>query len=488
MSKNTAVHNEAQRKEKRNSILITTAVILAAVLVIGLVVYSNLSTNGFITRHQVAASTDNFTVTGSMMNYFFYLNYNQSAAQFAAYGLNPNASLKSQTFQGANGSTWFDYFATMTVSYVQEILSMCEAAHENGITMEAEDYAEVDATIETMRQTAEANGYTLKNYLLSAFGAAVNEDDVRACLELNTLATKYYTAFSAELNYTEADYEAYYAEKKASYDCVDVITYTVKNSDMITVDENGNPVGNMMDATTKAQERADQIAAAKTEEEFVAAIKDHLVNTLLKSEEEAEAILKSCYQTGVTATSGNAASEWAFSAEVGDTTVVSGAASSNFDVYYLLKTPYRDDSVTRDVRHILLTTATYGDETEAKAKEVYAMWEESGFNMDTFTTLCEQYSEDPGSQTTGGIYENVAPGEMITEFNDWLFDEARKEGDTGLVKTSYGWHIMYYDGEGMPIWQKDADSALRQKAYSDIVAKYDDAITVNEKVVYSINA
>ena len=33
---------------------------------------------------------------------------------------------------------------------------------------------------------------------------------------------------------------------------------------------------------------------------------------------------------------------------------------------------------------------------------------------------------------------------MVPAFNDWCFDEARKEGDTGLVKTNYGYHVMYY--------------------------------------------
>ena len=29
-------------------------------------------------------------------------------------------------------------------------------------------------------------------------------------------------------------------------------------------------------------------------------------------------------------------------------------------------------------------------------------------------------------------------------FNDWIFDETRVTGDTGLVKTEFGYHIMYF--------------------------------------------
>ena len=36
---------------------------------------------------------------------------------------------------------------------------------------------------------------------------------------------------------------------------------------------------------------------------------------------------------------------------------------------------------------------------------------------------------------------------MVTEMNDWIFDPARKSGDTSIVKTTYGYHIVYFIGE-----------------------------------------
>ena len=35
---------------------------------------------------------------------------------------------------------------------------------------------------------------------------------------------------------------------------------------------------------------------------------------------------------------------------------------------------------------------------------------------------------------------------MVTNFNDWCFDSARTAGETGIVETEYGYHIMYYVG------------------------------------------
>ena len=35
---------------------------------------------------------------------------------------------------------------------------------------------------------------------------------------------------------------------------------------------------------------------------------------------------------------------------------------------------------------------------------------------------------------------------MVKEFEDWCFAEGRKHGDHGMVKTEFGYHIMFYVG------------------------------------------
>ena len=139
------------------------------------------------------------------------------------------------------------------------------------------------------------------------------------------------------------------------------------------------------------------------------------------------------------------------------------------------------------MRHILIGTDAY-DDAKATADEVYKAWEDAGFSLDTFETLVTEYSTDTGSVTTGGLYENVSPGEMVTEFNDWLFDTARKPGDHGIVETTYGYHIMYYVGEGEPSWVCDADEALRSNAYTAMLEENAGSIQMDADVIYSINA
>jgi head-tail adaptor len=78
---------------------------------------------------------------------------------------------------------------------------------------------------------------------------------------------------------------------------------------------------------------------------------------------------------------------------------------------------------------------------------------------------------------------------MVKEFNDWIFDEARKSGDHGIVKTTYGWHIMYYV-DGSEEWQATIKNELQteksESAIEDATAKY--KVTIDYDAINDINA
>lgn len=110
------------------------------------------------------------------------------------------------------------------------------------------------------------------------------------------------------------------------------------------------------------------------------------------------------------------------------------------------------------VRHILIAPegekdTTLNDWTEdqwtaaaAKAAEVYALWEEDP-TEEHFAALATEYTDDTGSAENGGLYEDFATNKMVEEFSDWCFDPARAAGDTGTVKTPFGYHIIYFIGQ-----------------------------------------
>lgn len=110
-----------------------------------------------------------------------------------------------------------------------------------------------------------------------------------------------------------------------------------------------------------------------------------------------------------------------------------------------------------DVRHVLITPETSGTDENGKAISTEEDWEacrqkaqalldgwRSGeATEDTFHKLAQENSKD-GNASTGGLYTGVTEGYMVAEFNDWIFDESRQYGDSDLVKTQFGYHIMYF--------------------------------------------
>ncbi len=129
------------------------------------------------------------------------------------------------------------------------------------------------------------------------------------------------------------------------------------------------------------------------------------------------------------------------------------------------------DSRYVDVRHILIQvtggttgedgTTTHTDEEwaacEAEAQAVLDAWLAGEKTEDSFAALANEKSQDPGSNTNGGLYENVYMGQMVEPFETWCFDESRQYGDYGLVKTSYGYHVMFYVGSE-PMWKTYAQT------------------------------
>ena len=150
----------------------------------------------------------------------------------------------------------------------------------------------------------------------------------------------------------------------------------------------------------------------------------------------------------------------------------------------------KDDGNYYDVRHILI--APTGGTTDEDGVIVYtdAEWEAcresaqlvlDGYlageaSEENFAKLAKQKSEDTGSASNGGLYTELTKDTNFVEsFKNWYLDESRKAGDTGLIKSEYGYHVMYFSGSKV-IWQYEAESALMTektgKMLDDAMLKY----------------
>ena len=68
---------------------------------------------------------------------------------------------------------------------------------------------------------------------------------------------------------------------------------------------------------------------------------------------------------------------------------------------------------------------------------------------------------------------------MVASFNDWIFDEARKPGDTEIIETDYGYHVMYFVGDNAEEWYAKIESTL----LSNKMQEYMTGLTENLEVV-----
>jgi peptidyl-prolyl cis-trans isomerase D len=92
-------------------------------------------------------------------------------------------------------------------------------------------------------------------------------------------------------------------------------------------------------------------------------------------------------------------------------------------------------------RHILIKVAPNADAKEdaaakAKAEDILKQIQKGA----NFADLAKKYSDDPGSKDNGGELGFARRGMMVPQFDNAIFTQ--KIGDTKIIKTQYGYHIV----------------------------------------------
>jgi len=104
---------------------------------------------------------------------------------------------------------------------------------------------------------------------------------------------------------------------------------------------------------------------------------------------------------------------------------------------------------TVDIRHILLVPQEDTEEAwaacEAEAAELLTQFlAKNDHSEPRFSELAHEHSQDSASAPRGGIYYGIQPGQLAENLDAWCFDAARSPGDTELIRTDRGWHILYF--------------------------------------------
>ena len=523
----------------------TIATAAVAFLIIGCILLSVIVNTGLVLRAKTAAKTDNFSVSGTVMSYLVYSQAQSVAYYYQQMGLNYGVSDIISSFG-------ISYFTESVLSQVKEMLVLCEYAKANGINLTAEDEADIEAYLDSIKKAAANELYSTNAYVKLMYGNGVNINDIREALELNYLAEAARKVLREKLQgqVTEELKNEYIKEHPEYFYFVDYLTYTfTAKLTAAGAEATEEEKKAYEDKKTEMKGLASALEAAKSAEEFNTLVIDYIVNTVLSesfdstweskykkncetdkclptdeelaadkaeilseltahlvelyndavTEDEAEEEeekkdetttdkeeVKTTYQKALdelrkTLTTSaeteyknvvvieyahftppaegaedktSELDKWLFAEDTaaGATKLIEkvGDTSSTYGVTFLKTASEMKDKIsTYDVGHILVKFELKDGQKEPTEEQKAAAKAEAQAILDQYLAgeLTREAFEALGKEKTddsGVIYEDVSVGQMVEPFENWAIDEARKAGDTGLVETEYGYHVMFF--------------------------------------------
>lgn len=378
----------------------------------------------------VVATLGDAELTNSQLQVFYwtqvydFLNSNDAMYAVYQYKLDYTKPFDEQVCTMYDETlTWQQYFLTQALYTWRSYQSLYDEALANDFELPEEYRTILDELESSLQKTATQNNFaTVDDMLKAEFGAGVGYSDYRYYLERYFTGNLYFNELADKLEATDEELEAYFKENEETLSKYDV----TKES------------GLMLDARKL-------LVSAETS-------KDADGKTVIT--EEAWAACQKKAQELFDGFLGGEQTEDAFSTLVQEKSDDKDTASSGGLMQYISK----GDLTTIDVRHILIKASgtedadgniTFADKeaadkAKAKAEQILQQWQENP-TQENFAALAKENSED-GNAEDGGLYENVTYGYMVASFNDWCFDESRVAGETGIVVTKYGYHVMYFVG------------------------------------------
>ncbi|MCD7788381.1 MAG: peptidyl-prolyl cis-trans isomerase [Firmicutes bacterium] len=476
---------DAKRRARRETLVMVVAVIVVLAVVAGVVfgtvfAYKTVRSTGNYLRNKVAVYSEHFEVNNAMLAYIMYDNFDSSVSTYYYYyyyyyGFDYTSALKTQYYDEDSGTTWYDYFLDAAISIAESYLVLCEAAYAEGVELEETDYLAIERCIQQIEYAASSVDYEIQDYLDELYGVGVQEDDIRDALELYYLALKYDYIIADEAKATDEEIEEYYTENESDYIFVSYKTYTFEASYDDDADDDA-----IAEAQTEASEAANALAAATTSDEFDELLTEYL-ESLETDEDDITDALEDAFVEDETEDEDEDYSVWLFDEEreLYETTVIA-EDDDTYTVYMITSLASRQEYTTKTVRHILFSTSYYEDDDAclAAAEAVLELFKSGDMTEDAFALLVAEYSDDSGSSAHGGIYDDILKGVFVDEFEDWAYDEDREYGDVEIIESDYGYHIMFFVGDGMTAWMSDINDTLVEEEVEEVIDELSEVYTV----------
>lgn len=495
------------------------AAVIAVVATFGVRYYTvpNGKEGKYMNPASVVATVDGQKISIGMYDYYYasIVSYYEQYASYGYYSLDTTKDYSKQytTDDDGNKISWQKFFETEALKEVEQITTYYSKALEEGVTLTSAQKKTIEKQISTLKDSASQNDVSLDQYIKANFGTYCSEDTIRIMLEQYYLSANYKGKFKSETKVTDNDVDKYYNDHKNDYKKIEF--YYIASPYDATDDNSKN----------ESIKTAEKIMAKMKDKKSVIALVPEVYSSYIDSQ------VKSSMEQDSTLTEKKAREEAVKSYESNVVTTVSGSDSPFDDkmntwlfsddtkvgskkyyidesagyIYIVLKTSKAsvEEDETYTVRHILVAPESssnsssstsekteYTDEQWAAAKKkadsILAKFNKTDKSEYEFAKLAEQYSTDSASTSSGsndsfgGLYESVTLGQMVPDFEKWSIDDSRKYGDTGIVKSDYGYHIMFFIND-CPEYQSKIIAQIKSDRLSNMIDKAE--IKVHENAI-----
>lgn len=435
-------------------------------------------------------------------NYYFALYYNNlqsTVSSYKQYGIdldeaNMNVDfdkkLSEQTrTQDGKTTTWLEYVQEQVEDSIKDTYaSYYKAVKENkGKDPEIKDdqKKEIKDALKNYKESAHKYGYTVSGYIEAAMGHGVTKDVFVREATISYIAENYdsdHKNDSDSKTYTDKELNAYKKKNESKLQSVDIKMFECDSEDDAKAFKKALKADGSNFAALASKYSSDDFdkKANKNSQETT-------YNDMARSTMEGLSVAISTADDDKK----YPGLDWLYSSDrkAGD------VRQDSTTVVYVVKPVYMSDAKTVNVRHILIApeSSKSSDNSsssksakdctdkewaaaEKKAKSILAKYNSGDKTSKSFAKLAKSNSSD-GNASNGGLYENIIPNQMVPTFNAWCFDSSRKVGDVGIVKTEYGYHIMYFEGKNdQAVWKYIA----QQKLAADDTQKEHDSITLKK--------
>lgn len=132
-----------------------------------------------------------------------------------------------------------------------------------------------------------------------------------------------------------------------------------------------------------------------------------------------------------------------------------------------------------DIRQIFVKYEGDWEACEKEANRLLRYWQNKTKETEaTFGELAYRNSQDTGSAANGGKYTNLSQGQLPDALDAWCFDPARKSGDTAVLRSEQGFHVVYFSA-GKPLRQIRAEKDLVSHTHAEQIRSAKEAFPMD---------